>query len=173
VDSEQLIIDAANRGIGLAGSGEFIYGMTVNVLKLMGRDFAAQLRPGDRPSILLVCDVEVDGGKGNPGAVLCLEDRIVLAWMKGTFRPTTEIRVVPLVDVVGLTRTTRTGSRARGDRTLLSFSSRQGATTLVLYSPKMEEAAVFTTEGILSGAITFTWGEDEPEAEGAEPEPIA
>ena len=173
MDSEQLIIDAANRGIGLAGSGDFIYEMTVNVLKIMGRDLAQQLRPGDRPNLLLVCDVEVDGGKGNPGAVLCLENRIVACWMKGTFRPRTEIRVVPLADVSGLTRTTRTGNRLVGDRTLLSFDSPQGATTLVLYAPKMEEAAVFTVEGILSGAITFSWGDDERDEETAAPEPTA
>jgi hypothetical protein len=173
VDSEQLIIDAANRAIGLAGSGDFIYEMTINVVKLMGRDLAAQLRPGDRPSILLVCSVEVDGGKDNPGAVLYLEDRIVVCWMKGTFRPKTEMRVVPLVDVAGLTRTTRTGNRLTGDRTLLSFRSPQGSTTLVLYAPKMEERAVFTAEGILSGAITFTWGDDEQTAPSPEPEPTA
>jgi hypothetical protein len=170
MDSEQLVIDAANRGIGLAGSGDFVYEMTVNVLKMMGRDLAQQLRPGDRPSILLVCGVEVDGGKDNPGAVLYLEDRIVVCWMKGTFRPKTEMRVVPLADVVGLTRTTRTGNRLTGDRTLLSFRSAQGATTLVLYAPKMEDRAVFTAEGILSGAITFTWSEDE---ETPAPEPTA
>src|SRR3954470_10474546 len=135
--------------------------MTVNVLKMMGGDLAAQLRPGDRTNILLVCGVEVDGGKDNPGALLCLEDRVVVCWMRGTFRPRTELRTVPLADVVGLTRTTRTGSRVVGDRTLLSFRSPQGATTLVLYAPEMEEAATFTVEGILSGAITFTWREDE------------
>jgi len=171
VDSEQLIIDAANRGVGLAGSGDFIYEMTVNVLRMMGRDLAGQLRPGDRPNILLVCDVEVDGGKGNPGAVVCLEDRIIACWMQGTFRPSTEIRVVPLADITGLTRTTRTGNRIVGDRTLLSFRSPHGATTLVLYAPKMEEAAVFTVEGILSGAITFTWNEDEPDQGTTTPEP--
>jgi hypothetical protein len=165
VDSEQLVIDAANRGIGLAGSGTFMHEMTVNTLTLHGRDLATQLRPGDRPSVLLACGVEVDGGKENPGGVLYLDDRIVVCWLKGTFRPKTELRVVPLADIAGVSSVPRTGNRLTGDRTIVSFRSSQGATSLVLYSPEMDERAVFLAEQMLTDAVTFTWGDDEQVAE--------
>ena len=172
MDTEQLIIDAADRGLGLAGSGQYFTQVTTGLLKLLGRDFAAQLRPGDRPSMLLACGVAFDGGKESPGGVLFLDDRVIVGWTSGVFRHRTGFRVVPLADVTLLERTAVPGNRVTGARTVVRFRSPQGLTSLGLYAEKMLDRAVGLAEGMLGGGIRFTWGDDEP-AEKAAPEPTA
>ena len=58
--------------------------------------------------------------------MLYLEDRIVVCWLTGTFRAKTELGVLPLTQITGVTTTDRTGG-VRGDRKVIGFAARRAS----------------------------------------------
>lgn len=171
-DLGDLLLAAANRGVGMGNDEPAMFHLTKNIVQVCGKTVLGELRPGDRPSVFLACEVDADG-KAEPGAVCFLNDRLIICWMKGTFRGKVMSRTVAIADIGELSSSVRTGSRLTGDRKTFGFNTPQGPISLVLYSPKMKPPSVNLVEGMLLGAITFTFGDEEQVTPSAEPEPTA
>lgn len=155
VEAWQEIVDAAERGAQIAGSDQRYVKLTKVTLQTVGRELARHLQPGEEAPLCIPADVAHDG-RYDPGMVLLLAKRTVVAWVEGTLR----IRVRSLSfahdDISEVATVARDRGRLSPCRDAIIFVAGEERHEFVFPSKVARELLSTTVSGMLVGAITFT-----------------
>lgn len=152
--AKEAVIAAAERGAQLAGGDQRYVAAVYTALKTIGVELACQLEAGESASVCAPVEV-AHSGRYDPGMVLLLEKRAVIAWIEGKFR----LRVRSLVFAYSDIDKVNTIARDRGRLSLyqagISFFADGAEQVFVLPSKVAKSGLSFTIRRLLSGAVAF------------------
>lgn len=105
MSAKEIVIDSASAAAATVGTDEFAK-LTKYALNLNGARITQHLKAGDHPGLFSPADIEKDG-KLRLGAILALEDRVIIAWTVGAFRMKSFDKVIPRGSIEHVEVTTR------------------------------------------------------------------
>lgn len=163
---DEVVIESANAAVRTVGTDRFRK-LTEYALRLVGKEVAAHLRPGDSPGLFAPVDIEVDG-KDRTGAILVLEDRVILGWVVGTFKPKNFDAVVPKDTIKSMEDATKGASAFSKERQGLVIDT-DGKRWRLTFHAVFEggRSIVPWLIGVSDGAIRLNFGGDEEVEAGA------
>jgi hypothetical protein len=152
--AKEAVIAAAERGVQLAGGDQRYVAAAYTALKTIGMELACRLEAGESASVCAPVEV-AHSGRYDPGMVLLLEKRAVIAWIEGKFR----LRVRSLVFAYSDIGKVNVIARDRGRLSLyqagISFFADGAEQVFVLPSKVAKRGLSFTIRRLLSGAVAF------------------
>jgi hypothetical protein len=152
-DAKLKVADAINYGVhpGALEDGRFM-SIAQGALKLVGLELARNVRPEERAAFCVPVQVAVDGSTLHPGAVVLLEDRVIVAWSDVMPPSTPHAISCQIPDVSNVKVRTRDMTTLPWSRDALLFSVAGRAIELVLYSDVSEDRAGTLLCSALRGA---------------------
>jgi hypothetical protein len=154
VEAKQAVVDACERGAQWAGGDKRYLSLAHSALKMVGLELARYLRPGEIASLCVPAEVAHDG-RHDPGMVLLLDDRAVVAWFEGTVRVTRRSLYFAYGDISEVTTVARDRGRLAVYRDAISFTAGGARHEFVLPSKVAKAALAGMVSGVMSGAVTF------------------
>jgi hypothetical protein len=153
---KQIVVDAFNEGAKLGAlDGRFVK-LTTNAMQLVGLELARNVDASDRASICVPVNVDV-GSKINPGAILLLEDRVVIAWSEGALRPKPRSLTCELSEVSNVVSSKRRVGKISAQLDAVSFTAAEEMIQIILHSEVSHDRLTPVISGALNGAVTFNW----------------
>jgi hypothetical protein len=156
-EARQAVTDATQRGAQMAGGNRKYLELTQSTLKMVGLELARNVEPGERSSICLPAEVAHDG-RYDPGMVLLLDKRVVLAWFEGTLKVTRHSRAFALADISEVAKVTRDRGRLAVYREAITFAAGGARYEFVLPSKAIKGMVIDVVSGVLSGTVNFDLG---------------
>lgn len=159
VVAESIIVDSANAAVTTVATDAFAK-LTNHTLNWTISDLARHVSADDRPGLFSPVEVEQEG-KDRLGAVLALEDRVIVAWTVGVLRMRHYERVITYGSIECLELTTRPGGPMSKDRDVLRITA-DGTTWNLVFANVFDggrRIAPFI-EGLLAGSINRALGTD-------------
>jgi len=154
-EAQQAVIKAADVGFGMAGGDKRLLELVKTSLQGVGAELARQVRPGERANVFVPV-AAVHDGKSDPGALLLLDDRVVIAWIEGTFRPKQRSVTVALADISNVSTGTSNQGRFSPYEAAITFLAGGAKHEFVLASRASHDRLTMIISSALSGALTFT-----------------
>jgi len=126
MNPEDILTDSGAAALTVVGTEAFqeLMGST---LRLTAPELIAHIDPRDTPGLLVPAFVCI-GGKNQPGCLLALSDRVVIAWSAGVLRPKSSIAVLPYSSIERIDHDVRPESRASWGRAVLRVEAEQSWT---------------------------------------------
>jgi len=154
LEAKQAVVDAIQRAAQLAGGDRRYLELAHADLKMVGLELARHLEPGEVASLCLPAEVAHDG-RYDPGMVLLLDKRAVIAWFEGTLRVTKRSLAFTLSDISELATVARDRGRRSVFRQAVTFAVGGARHEIVLPSEAAKGLLTDMVSGVLSGAVTF------------------
>lgn len=150
--------DAAARTVGT----DFFLKITKKTLGFTAQEMLPLINSTDYSGLYAPMDIEQEG-KDRQGAILVMEDRVILAWIVGTLRIKGYHVVVPREDITGVRTDTVSGGRMMKDREILYIDVEEGTWEVKFASGLFEggNSLVPFLMGILDGSLKFAYDESE------------
>jgi len=152
-EAAQLVLDAFEEGVRLGAIDERFAKLAKYSVQLVGLELARNVRPGERRTFCVPVQVAT-GAKVEPGALLLLEHRLVVAWSEGVLRPQDHSVACALSEVSDIRSFKRKTGRLSDEQDAISFSAGGRRVELVLYSTVSHQRLTMMIGGVLNGAIT-------------------
>lgn len=145
------VIAAAERGAQLAGGDQRYVAAAKTGLEAVGAELARHIEPGENKSSLCVPAVVAHDGRHDPGMVLLLRERVIIAWIEGTLRVKRRSLAFAYRDISDVATVDRDRGRLSPYRDGISFAAGGSRHEFVLPSKVAKEALTATITGVLSG----------------------
>ena len=153
--AKRTVVDAFEQGAHLGAlDGRFVK-LVELAMKMVGLELARNVKPGERPGFCVPAHVDT-GAKVNSGAVLLLEERVVIAWSEGTIRPKPRSLAVALSDIGDVRAFKRKVGRVSAQLDAISFSAHGRKIEIVLHSVVSHERVALMISGRLDGSVAFS-----------------
>lgn len=153
--AKEAVIAAAERGAQLAGGDQRYVVAAHAALKAVGVELACQLEVGESASVCAPVEV-AHRGRYDPGMVLLLEKRAVIAWIEGKLRLRARSLTFAYSDISKVNTIARDRGRHSPYQAGISFFADGAEQVLVLPSKVAKNRLSFTIRGTLSGTATWT-----------------
>lgn len=156
--TKQRVLDAAEQGAQLGAlDGRFVK-LVELAMQMVGLELARNIRPGERAALCV--PVQVDNrSKVNPGAILLLEHRVVVAWSEGILRPKPHSVAYALTDVSDVRTFKRKVGKVSAQLDAISFTAQTDAVEIILHSEVSHQRVTLVVSGALGRSVTFNWDE--------------
>lgn len=158
-EAKEAVITAAERGAQLAGGDQRYVGAAHAALKAVGVELACQLEPGESASVCAPVEV-AHSSRYDPGMILLLENRAVIAWIEGKFRLKVRSRSFAYRDISKVNTIARDRGRLSPYQAGIAFFADGTEQVLILPSKVAKKGLSFTIRGLLSGRVAF--GQESP-----------
>lgn len=152
--AKEAVIAAAGRGAQLAGGDQRYVAAAHAALQAVGVELACQLAAGESASVCAPVEV-AHSGRYDPGMILLLEKRAVIAWVEGKFRLRARSLVLAYSDISKVNTIARDRGRLSPYQAGISFFAYGAEQVLVLPSKVAKSGLSFAIRGLLSGAAAF------------------
>ena len=139
--ARQLVRAAAGRGVEIGAGDVRFQAVSENALRLLETALAEHVTGAERVAICLPVLV-VDRRDRFAGAVLLVDQRAVLAWSEGQFRPRTNSLAIDYSDIHDVRRGERSFGHYAVPRQTISFAAGDRHHEIVLYSEITDHAAI-------------------------------
>lgn len=153
MELQRAVVAAAEQGAQVAGDDQRYAKFTEVTLQMVGLELARHLQPGETASLCIPADIAHDG-RYDPGMVLLLDKRAVIAWFEGTFRIKVRSLAFAHSDISDVSTASRDRGRFSLCRDAITFVADGAQHEFVLPSRAAEDRLTFMVHGILSGWIT-------------------
>lgn len=154
VEARRTIIDAAERGAQIAGGDQRYVSLATGALKTVAVELAGHLQPGESASLCVPAEVAHDG-RYDPGMVLLLARRVVIAWFEGTFRVKVRSISFAFSDISEVATATRDRGRLSPHRDAITFTAAGARHEFVLPSRVAQNRLTAMVSDLVSGAVIF------------------
>jgi hypothetical protein len=151
MEPEDILKEAAIVTAAKAGTDRCVK-MVENSLKLCGKAILPYIHRGDESGLFVPLLVKHQG-KEQPGCILTLSDRAVLAWITGTFRVKNFEAVIPYSSIEWIEAEAEPASRTSAARDVLRILAEDEWTIILqnIFGDGMNIPAVL--HGVLSGSV--------------------
>ena len=156
--AKQTVVDAYEQGAQLAALDNRYVKLAELSMQMVGLELARNVMPGEHAAFCVPVQV-ASGSKVNPGAVLVLEHRVVIAWSEGVLRPKPHSVAYELSDVGDVRSFTRKVGRVSAELDAISFVAHDSTVEIVFHSEVSHERVTPTVHGVLNGGVTYNWNE--------------
>lgn len=156
------LIDAINQGMELGALDNRFVKLAENMMGLVGLTLSAAIGPDERAAFCFPATVDAGQGKLQPGMVLLLEHRLVIAWSEGMLRPKEFSLTFELPAITNVQKVKRKNGRVSAQLDTITFDSGGRHIELLMYSEVIEPRLTLMFEGALDGSVTFTWSDGQP-----------
>ena len=164
-----VVADAITSGIEIGARNREFMELAMATLKIVGHELAGNVRPGDRPHIAIPALIDV-GTKSQPGAVLVLQDRAVVAWSEGRLKTNCRSSVHPIATISDVTCFERPTGNGSDVHQAISFVDPGGRVTFAYPKDLCHERLALVLQGALVGAVSIDL-DAEPESRSADGPP--
>jgi hypothetical protein len=161
--AKQTIVDAFEQGAQLGALDTRFVKLVELAMRMVGLELARNVAVGERSAFCVPVHVD-NGSKVNPGAVLLLEHRVVIAWSEGIFRPKPHSLAFLLTDVGDVHTVKRQVGKISAQLDAISFSAHRRKIEIILHSEVVHKRLAFMIAGVLDGSITHNWDENQQAA---------
>ena len=148
------VIAAAERGAQLAGGDQRYVTIAKTAMAAVGAELARQIEHDESASVCAPADVAHDG-RYDPGMVLLLKERVIIAWFEGTLRVKRRSLAYSYHDISEVAAVARDRGRLSPYRDGISFAAGGTQQEFVLPSKVAKDGLGSMIKDLLSGAITF------------------
>lgn len=157
--AKEIVVEAFRRGAELAATDERFVKLARYAMQLVGLELARNVAPGERAAFCVPVQVD-NGSKVNPGAVLLLEHRVVVAWSEAVLHPTPRSSAFALADIADVRSFQRKVGKVSAQLDAISFSAHERAIEVILHSAVSNKRLAFMIVGTLNGSIRFSRAAD-------------
>jgi hypothetical protein len=154
--AKRLVLDAARKGAQFGSVDDQFAKVSEHALSSVGLELARNVQPGERASFCIPVQV-VNGSTVDPGAVLFLEHRAVLAWSEGTFPPRPFSAAFGFGEVTQVHAYQRAAGEMSAFHDAVTFVVRGCPIEIILYSEVSHRRLPVMVSDLLSHAIVFHW----------------
>lgn len=155
---EEEVLNAANLGVSIGvDDGDDFIKVSKLALNTCASELAQHVADGESAALCVAVQVQV-GGKINPGAILLLDDRAILAWTEGTFRVKTRTQVLFLANIESVTTALKRPNRL--EQTVATVCTTAGHEHEILFWPVMKPRLGTLVCGFLDGTLKPVWAEE-------------
>lgn len=148
------VIAAAERGAQLAGGDQRYIALTKTGLEAVGAELARQIESGESGSICVPADVAHDG-RLDPGMVLLMKERVVIAWIEGTLRVKRRSLAFSYRDISEVAASTRDRGRLSPYQDGITFAVGGVRQEFVLPSKVAKDSLAAMIRDLLSGSVAL------------------
>jgi hypothetical protein len=153
-------VDAFERGVQIGALDARFVKLVEMAMKTVGLELARNVLAGERGVFCVPAQV-AKATDVDPGAVLLLEDRVVIAWSEGIFRPRPHSLAWPLADVSDMRIFKRKAGKLSARLDAIAFSAHGCNIEVILHSEVAHNRLVAMVAGVLDGSISFDWNESQ------------
>lgn len=152
MSAEDVVLGSANLAVDTVGTASFAK-RTRAALRRAGEEMARHATD-EGLGIFAPVDVVADG-RDHPGAVLALEDRVIIGWTEGTLRTRNVGTVIPTAALRRVERAVRAGGAMTGQREVLRLETERERWTLVFEDVREGDGSIVALiHGVLTGAVS-------------------
>jgi hypothetical protein len=156
--AKQTVVDAYEQGAQFGALDNRFVKLVELSMQNVGLELARNVTPGERAAFCVPVQVD-NGSKINPGALLLLEHRVVVAWSEGIRKPKPHSVTHALSAVSDVRSFKQKAGMFSAQLDAISFVARGTRLEMVLYSQVMHQRLAPMITGTLDGSFTYTWGE--------------
>jgi hypothetical protein len=153
-EAMRAVIAAAERGAQLAGGDQRYIAIAKTAMEAVGAELARQIEHGESASVCAPVDVAHDG-RHDPGMVLLLNERVVIAWFEGTLRVKRRSLAFSYRDISEVATAARDRGRLSPYRDGISFAAGGARQEFVLPSKVAKDGLTSMIKDLLTGAVSF------------------
>lgn len=157
------VVEAFEAGARIGAQDDTFVKLAVSAMKTVGLTLVEQLAPGDRPRVAVPVMVDT-GRKPEPGALLTLDERVVVAWFEGTLRAISHARTIRLDQITDISSSRRKPGRMQVEVDCIAVSYEGKRIEILLHSPS-HKRLLFMVKGFLDGSVTVSDTSLEAESE--------